>query len=1090
MERLVLLHGPAHAGRGSIFLDECTRRIRENRFRSLVYLVPSRRRADQIKSELARVVGSFLEPPIHTFNDFVLELYLRVPDRGILIDSQARATLLEEILVEGRDQYPYLLQGRERPHPGLVRRLAEWIAELKNHLYTSESFPSALRAVRGSLDNKDHELCRVFSEYHQKLKAHALVDPEGTFQLVELLLEGPNASSLFEGKELLLLDGFYDFTPAEEKILDRMFRHFPEVRVRMDYLPRPRVFAPAERLYRKFASLASGLEEVPRKADDWRVPMDWELFEPWEPGPEGLSLGGHVVLRAARDRRDEVEILAQSIKTTLLEQPGLLPESVAVVFRDLHPYLPFLRELFPQYGIPFSLYLGERLAETPVAVAALAALDARLQDFHREAVLRVLASPYVTFQFSSEEPGALTLEFDAVSYWARKLSVVRGRADWINRIDGELDRLRSRLSRYQEGDYDPDLVADVETARQRLSRELRSLSRLRQGIIAFFDFLEEWQDELDGQTFRQQFLQLLERLNLRQNLASFYEEDLPADRRGILLRDSVSMEKLCGALDQLVWTVSFSARKSLPLPAWVDLLRVALAEARLPEVRAEGQGVQVMEVLEIRQLDFHIIYLGGLVEGEFPSAGRGDIFYDDSVRSALGLRRIRDQAAEERYLFYTCVTAPCERLVLTCSLSDREEPLVRSFFVDEMRRRFALEEPPLSQDPLHRKGLQLQLGARLCEAAAPDGLLAWIRSPDPEHREWLCQGLAALDVSRQRLSGLKSVFSGQVSSETGLEVIAQGFGEDHVFSISQVENYARCPFAYFSSYVLGLEPLPEPEEELTPLTRGEILHRIVYRFYEERRSEKAPPLSWLRHPERDTARARLKAIAREELARLRFQGLAWQAEMDRLLGDGRPGLLDFFFDRECQEQRFQPAYFELAFGKTLKMEFCDPQSQKDPVTLRCGDREVRFRGKVDRVDVAGGDFRVLDYKTGSGLPTLKQIEEGFSFQLPIYILAVEALLKEKGLEAAGAAFYELRDPARVGPQKYFGIKERLDRRAKYPTHEEFRRKLEESQTHLASHLQQLETGAFATTERKEMETFCRRSCDFRRICRKWEKQMR
>jgi len=76
---------------------------------------------------------------------------------------------------------------------------------------------------------------------------------------------------------------------------------------------------------------------------------------------------------------------------------------------------------------------------------------------------------------------------------------------------------------------------------------------------------------------------------------------------------------------------------------------------------------------------------------------------------------------------------------------------------------------------------------------------------------------------------------------------------------------------------------------------------------------------------------------------------------------------------------------------------------------------MQFRGKIDRVDVGPGFFSIIDYKTGRSMPTLDDIRQGYSLQLPVYLHAVRELFRQRGsdLAAASALYYRVRDPVSI-----------------------------------------------------------------------------
>lgn len=201
--------------------------------------------------------------------------------------------------------------------------------------------------------------------------------------------------------------------------------------------------------------------------------------------------------------------------------------------------------------------------------------------------------------------------------------------------------------------------------------------------------------------------------------------------------------------------------------------------------------------------------------------------------------------------------------------------------------------------------------------------------------------------------------------------------EDHLFTPTELENYLDCRFRFYAESFLGLKPLPEWEIEMTPAEVGDSLHRILAR-YRPGQGQKLPEVA------------------------------------DQLLEEfrqGRPGLSLPLFERKKK-----------AIRKTLE-EFLDAEKEPRgsltlahtewsfaPLELPDGDRRIRIRGRIDRIDVdhRKKQFLVIDYKTGSTTPTGAAIERGESLQLPLYLLAVKELLFPS-YEPIGGLYYRLAD---------------------------------------------------------------------------------
>ena len=76
-------------------------------------------------------------------------------------------------------------------------------------------------------------------------------------------------------------------------------------------------------------------------------------------------------------------------------------------------------------------------------------------------------------------------------------------------------------------------------------------------------------------------------------------------------------------------------------------------------------------------------------------------------------------------------------------------------------------------------------------------------------------------------------------------------------------------------------------------------------------------------------------------------------------------------------------------GSPLNVEWRFGDRHGNSVTLGLDDgREVRFAGRLDRVDSTPSGARVIDYKTGAGSTERQRLKDGLSVQLPLYQLAV------------------------------------------------------------------------------------------------------
>jgi RecB family exonuclease len=179
--------------------------------------------------------------------------------------------------------------------------------------------------------------------------------------------------------------------------------------------------------------------------------------------------------------------------------------------------------------------------------------------------------------------------------------------------------------------------------------------------------------------------------------------------------------------------------------------------------------------------------------------------------------------------------------------------------------------------------------------------------------------------------------------------------------------------------VLELDAPDEPGEslEMEPRDFGTLAHDILQRAFEQLIAAWPEAGSGL---DVAVARAAVESAWRDCCAEAEANGLtgaplAWTVTREML----REDLLETVARDAIFRGDGRPVEVEWRFGEAAGL----------PVALALpGGRQVRFAGRVDRVDVTVAGARVIDYKTGKGTSERERLKAGLSVQLPAYQLAV------------------------------------------------------------------------------------------------------
>ena len=151
------------------------------------------------------------------------------------------------------------------------------------------------------------------------------------------------------------------------------------------------------------------------------------------------------------------------------------------------------------------------------------------------------------------------------------------------------------------------------------------------------------------------------------------EDELTAEDGQALSRFLELLDELCAPA---------AALQPRTLNQFADLLRDAISQAHVPA--ATRAGIQVTDLLAAGSAPCDYLFLGGLVQGEFPRLPPTDIFLEETQRRALNLDEDATTEAE-RLLFYRAICAARRGLGhLLIPKQSGSEMLAPSPFVDEL----------------------------------------------------------------------------------------------------------------------------------------------------------------------------------------------------------------------------------------------------------------------------------------------------------------------------------------------------------------------------------------------------------------------
>lgn len=212
-------------------------------------------------------------------------------------------------------------------------------------------------------------------------------------------------------------------------------------------------------------------------------------------------------------------------------------------------------------------------------------------------------------------------------------------------------------------------------------------------------------------------------------------------------------------------------------------------------------------------------------------------------------------------------------------------------------------------------------------------------------------------------------------------------------SVSNIEDYAQCPFRFFARVLLQANPPLLFQEEATAAQYGIIAHHTLRLFFEKRLAADQLPLQGTFEEQRSLEECFQQVI---EQMRMEWTDEQWLIIQTRLSGLWKDLLQ--LIQKEAfvaHNNPLRPHSFEYAFR----------------ISLGPKDNPIFLQGIMDRIDVSEEEALVLDYKlgnlTGHETNLRKQLNKT-SFQLPLYAFALRRDPSFSHLSSIQARYYSIR----------------------------------------------------------------------------------
>ena len=934
------------------------------------------------KQHLKHRLGNSLNIRIFQFADLSREILEGADKRLLRANSLTIERLVSHLLKEMASRSDLTTFEKVHKKPGFIEATIDWLEEMKSRNITPADVENEAGA---SGRERDRQLAILYRRYQDFLDKRRLADKLGFISMAAEALElgpeaGPGGLPALElrDKELFII-GFDHFSPLELRLLAQLVPILLRVTI---YLPWNEKL-PADglalgRISRTRRTLGDALELTERHMENssQRPPMlealSSSLFTPaaTELNQEFQSeRAPSITAVAAPSRENEVRQALRAIKKLLLR--GINPSEVALLTPQYEVYRPLIQAVASEYEIVID---EQADLDTNPAVSALINLLELAPAYPWRQTFNALRSPYIGLPLLTNK------QLDTLEKLTRERPVISGRSQWNYALKPlELSKDNPHARKIQERPHAASLTQE-------------QLKEIAGGLEGFFDLISpKKKKSYSEHAFWLQDVILGVRDEIsdegsaaEEERSSFHMVDCCSEDDSDQ-KDRTALAEVLAILKLLINAANVVPMGSEREITWDTFRRDfidAIRDGKIPKDPGT-QAIQFSTLNAVRSLSVDYLFVLGLAEGEFPRRQKADPFYSQIERAASNLPLRLEDPSEDANLWWQTINN-CRRslTILRPWLDSRGVPWLPSPYwravIDPLaglvEKRLPMASLPAVREAASRAELLLSLADTESEAV-----------PAELEGQWLAIKRAQ-EVAAQRSSWRPpGIYEGVIASSDLLNELTHKFGSDHVWSPSRLNNYGNCPYGFFAEHILDIETKAEPEEGFDAMQRGRLIHSVLEAYYLQLRSEDLPPTL----SNQSAVLDRLEAVFNQTFSwapqRYGFRpGPLWEYEQEEL---GR--ILRAFVRWECEENQefadYRPLYLELFFGFSRSshgmLVFDDADSLK-----------IKVRGIIDRVDVNDkGQAVVIDYKSGSGLFSKRDIGRGLAFQTPLYALAVDQL---------------------------------------------------------------------------------------------------
>ncbi|WP_283693954.1 helicase-exonuclease AddAB subunit AddB [Clostridium perfringens] len=1002
---LKIIYGRAGTGKSTFCINQIKKKINNSPTNKLILLVPEQF-TFQTENKVLSAIGEryVLNAEVLSFKRLAHNVFNECGGATRTIMGDAGKSMLIFKVLEDLGDNMTVFKNASR-QKGFIDIASKTITEFKKYNVNNEVLDLTINEIEDeNLKMKMEELKDVFNEFNSRLH-EGYVDEEDQLLLLNEKLDG---CSLYDGAEIWI-DEFSSFTPNQLSVIGKLLKRAKSVNITLsiDEVNSPKgesdLFVATKNTEKRLMNLIQeeGIafngyinlnEDIPYRFKENKELSHIERQLYAYPFKQYRGKNNSLRLYRANNNYDEIEFVAKDILRLVREKQYRFKD-ISVICRDVDNYEKVVSAIFAEYEIPYYIDKKIDIASNPLIVFINSAVDIISKNWTYESMFKYLKTGLIK-EFRGVEGAELIDELENYVL-AYGIKGKKWMEEWVNYSSSILKEEEISEENKQRLERLNDIRETIVTPLDEFNKECKGKKTLKEFATILYEFLDSKLDIMD---------------TLDKYVEYFKENDMAIEAKEYSEVRDIFIDVLEQAVDVL-------GNEVMDLNEFMKVLNIGLSQYEMGLIPVALDQVNIGDITRIKSRGTKALYIIGVNDGVLPSASKEEGILSDNDREILLEKGIslasdtRTKIFEEQFLVYTAFTIAEEYLVVTYPLADFEGKSQRpSIIVHRLKKilpnvKEESEGFKLVDDKYEKISAKIPTLNELMIAIRKnyDGaeiedywkyVYHWyLREPKWKERiEYVKKGLEYTNLENN------------ISKEKAKKLYEDNKNKISL-SVSRLERYAQCPFAYYIQY--GLKAKDRKIYEFTAPDLGSFMHEILDEFTNE---IKEKDLKWS-----DLSKENCRNII--------------NSLVDNQVKNNKSSILNsskrysYFTDRfkriltksvmviseQMKRSDFEIYKNELAFGFSK-----DVNSIK--LDLPSGE-SFYLNGRIDRVDKLNLDgetyLRIIDYKTGSKKFDLNKFYNGLQMQLLVYLDALinnsENIVENQAMPGA-ILYFRIDDP--------------------------------------------------------------------------------